>query len=45
VRWERLSEVLRDLEELRGVGERLLSSNRSAGSGAVQSGGGDAEGS
>ena len=24
VRWERLSEVLRDLEELRGVGERLL---------------------
>ncbi len=25
VRWERLSEVLRDLEELRGVGERLLS--------------------
>jgi adenylate cyclase len=26
VRWERLSEVLRDLEELRGVGERLLSS-------------------
>jgi adenylate cyclase len=45
VRWERLSEVLRDLEELRGVGERLLSSNRSVGSGAVQSGGGDAEGS
>jgi adenylate cyclase len=28
VRWERLSEVLRDLEELRGVGERLLTSNR-----------------
>jgi adenylate cyclase len=45
VRWERLSEVLRDLEELRGVGERLLSSNRSAGSGAVQPGGGDPEGS
>ena len=28
VRWERLSEVLRDLEELRGVGERLLSAQR-----------------
>ena len=27
-RWERLSEVLRDLEELRGVGERLLTANR-----------------
>jgi hypothetical protein len=27
VRWERLSEVLRDLEELRGVGERLLSAS------------------
>jgi adenylate cyclase len=34
VRWERLSEVLRDLEELRGVGERLLTSSR-AGSGGV----------
>ena len=45
VRWERLSEVLRDLEELRGVGERLLTSNRSAGSGVTQPGGGDAEGS
>jgi adenylate cyclase len=44
VRWERLSEVLRDLEELRGVGERLLSGNRPAGSGAVQSGRGDPEG-
>jgi adenylate cyclase len=55
VRWERLSEVLRDLEELRGVGERLLTSNRSAaaagagaGAGAsagAQTNGGDAEGS
>jgi adenylate cyclase len=45
VRWERLSEVLRDLEELRGVGERLLTTNRDAGSAAVQSGRGDAEGS
>jgi adenylate cyclase len=44
VRWERLSEVLRDLEELRGVGERLLSANRSPGSGVAQPGGGDAEG-
>jgi len=43
VRWERLSEVLRDLEELRGVGERLLSGNRSPGSVAPQAGGGDAE--
>ena len=45
VRWERLSEVLRDLEELRGVGERLLSANRGPGSGAAEPGGGDAEGS
>ncbi|MGD0747633.1 MAG: adenylate/guanylate cyclase domain-containing protein [Acidimicrobiales bacterium] len=44
VRWERLSEVLRDLEELRGVGERLLSSNRAADSVVVEPGGGDAEG-
>ena len=44
VRWERLSEVLRDLEELRGVGERLLASNRPAGSARVKAGGGDAEG-
>jgi adenylate cyclase len=44
VRWERLSEVLRELEELRGVGERLLSSNRPAGSGAVKPGRGDPEG-
>jgi adenylate cyclase len=28
-RWERLAEVLRDLEELRNVGERLLSGERS----------------
>ena len=44
VRWERLSEVLRDLEELRGVGERLLSANRPEESVAAQSGAGDAEG-
>jgi adenylate cyclase len=44
VRWERLSEVLRDLEELRGVGERLLTSNR-PGSVVAKPGGGDAEGS
>jgi adenylate cyclase len=44
VRWERLSEVLRDLEELRGVGERLLSSNRAAGSAGPQPGRGDPEG-
>lgn len=45
VRWERLSEVLRDLEELRGVGERLLSANRPEESVGAQSGAGDAEGS
>jgi adenylate cyclase len=44
VRWERLSEVLRDLEELRGVGERLLSANRGSGSGVAEPGRGDAEG-
>ena len=44
VRWERLSEVLRDLEELRGVGERLLTSNRGVSSDATQPGGGDTEG-
>ena len=43
VRWERLAEVLRDLEELRGVGERLLSA-KSGESVGVQPGGGDAEG-
>jgi adenylate cyclase len=45
VRWERLSEVLRDLEELREVGERLLTSNRAPGSVAAKSGRGDPEGS
>ncbi|HEY1444490.1 MAG TPA: adenylate cyclase regulatory domain-containing protein [Acidimicrobiales bacterium] len=44
VRWERLSEVLRDLEELRGVGERLLTANRPEESVGAQSGSGDAEG-
>ena len=44
VRWERLSEVLRDLEELREVGERLLTSNRGSGSVGAQAGGGDPEG-
>jgi adenylate cyclase len=44
VRWERLSEVLRDLEELREVGERLLTSNRAAGSVGAQPSGGDPEG-
>ena len=44
VRWERLSEVLRDLEELRGVGERLLTTNRPSGSGVVEPGRDDAEG-
>jgi adenylate cyclase len=43
VRWERLSEVLRDLEELRGVGERLLSTGRPSASVGPQPGGGDAE--
>jgi adenylate cyclase len=42
VRWERISEVLRDLEELRGVGERLLNAPRSEDS-VVQPGGGDPE--
>jgi adenylate cyclase len=41
VRWERLSEVRRDLERLRGVGERLLTSTRSA---VAQPDGGDPEG-
>jgi adenylate cyclase len=46
VRWERLSEVLRDLEELRGVGERLLSNSRppTAGSVGPQPRRGDPEG-
>ena len=42
VRWERISEVLHDLEELRGVGERLLNSTR-AGDSVVQPRGGDPE--
>ena len=44
VRWERLSEVLRDLEELRGVGERLLTS-KGGDSVSLQAGSGDPEGS
>jgi adenylate cyclase len=47
VRWERLAEVLRDLEELRDVGERLLTSSRApAGSGSpvAEPGRGNAEG-
>jgi adenylate cyclase len=44
VRWERLSEVLRDLEELRGVGERLLSNSRAPGSVGPQPRRGDPEG-
>jgi hypothetical protein len=48
--WERLSEVLRDLDELREVGERLFRGTRlrpsgEALSGAGQSEGGDTEGS
>jgi adenylate cyclase len=42
VRWERLSEVLRELDELRGVGERLLTSSRP--SDGSQPGGRDGEG-
>ena len=48
VRWERLAEVLRDLEELRGVGERLLTAKGGDGEGAsvgAEPGGGDPEGS
>jgi adenylate cyclase len=41
VRWERLSEVRRDLEKLRGTGQRLLTSAKSVG---AQPGGGDPEG-
>jgi adenylate cyclase len=44
VRWERLAEVLRELDELRGVGERLLSGARQGESAPVQPDGGDAEG-
>jgi adenylate cyclase len=46
VRRERLAEVLRDLEELRDVGERLLTTSRApsdTGSGVAEPGGGDAE--
>ncbi len=50
LRWERLAEVLRDLEELREVGERVLSGGRrghrhqaGGGSAAGEPGGGDAE--
>jgi len=46
VRWERLAEVLRDLEELRDVGERLLTTNRApggSGSGVAEPSGGDPE--
>jgi adenylate cyclase len=47
VRWERLAEVLRDLEELRDVGERLLTSSRAPArpeSALAEPGGGDTEG-
>jgi len=44
VRWERLAEVLRELDELRGVGERLLTGSRGD-SAVTESGRGDAEGS
>jgi adenylate cyclase len=33
LRWERLADVLRDLEDLRGMGERLLTGGRSAAAG------------
>ncbi|MHB1583835.1 MAG: adenylate/guanylate cyclase domain-containing protein [Acidimicrobiales bacterium] len=48
LRWERLADVLRDLEELRGVGERVLSGRRAhrhrpaGASGAGEADGGDA---
>ena len=48
--WERLAEVLRDIDELRGRGERLISGGLKAaveearGSGSGQPDGGDAEG-
>jgi adenylate cyclase len=52
IRWERLAEVLRDLEDLRDVGERLLSKDRRTSvapdrerSGVVDAQGGDPEGS
>lgn len=43
VRWERLAEVLRELDELRGVGERLLTGSRGDDSAAAEPGRGDAE--
>lgn len=45
-RWDRLAEVLRDLEELRDAGERLVSASRQKGirSGLAEAGGGDPEG-
>ncbi|HYA68919.1 MAG TPA: adenylate/guanylate cyclase domain-containing protein, partial [Acidimicrobiales bacterium] len=46
-RWERLAEVIRDLEELRVKGERLFAGSQRTGSdsdsGAAESNGGDAE--
>jgi len=45
VRWERLAEVLRELDELRGVGERLLTGSRGSDSAVAEPGRGDAEGS
>jgi adenylate cyclase len=46
-RWERVAGVLRDLEELRGVGERIFTAARTPepGSRLAEPGGGDAEGS
>jgi adenylate cyclase len=45
-RWERVAGVLRDLEELRGVGERLITAARTPepGSRLAEPGGGNAEG-
>ena len=45
VRWERLADVLRELEELRDVGERLLTGSRGDESVGAQPDGGDPEGS
>ena len=44
VRWERLSEVLRDLEELRGRRRAPADRQPALGSVVAQPGGGDAEG-
>ena len=45
-RWERVSGILRDLEELRGMGERAVTAARTPepGSRLAEPGGGDAEG-